>query len=340
MRPDELSDSLPLLAKELARWGGRVNDLLPIAGDGSDRRYFRLRRPQGDIVCLYHPHPPGSQVTENDSFYTIGQHLRRQGAPVPEIYVYCPEEGWFLLEDLGDGNLQEEIRRLGAGPAGLELYRRALHILVQMQVAGALGFKTEWCFDTAFYDAALVRQRECHYFVRAFLQGYCGLPVDLEALAADFDHLLQQALVPEVRFFLHRDFQSRNLMVHQGRLRVIDFQGGRLGPLQYDLAALLLDPYVGLSLPLQEILLAEYLLLLRDRLDFDPDAWRQRYDYLAICRNLQMLGAYGFLSRDKGKVQFERFIPPARASLRRRLEIVGREQFPVLGKLLEIQVKE
>ena len=155
---------------------------------------------------------------------------------------------------------------------GMALYRQALEVLVQLQIAGTQGFSPEWCFDTPFYDASLVRQRECHYFVQAFLQGYLGLETTPEELTEDFELLLQRALHPEQRFFLHRDFQSRNLMVHHNRLWLIDFQGARLGPLQYDLAALLLDPYVNLPFTTQEILLTEYLGLLQEHLPLDPVA--------------------------------------------------------------------
>ncbi len=151
--------------------------------------------------------------------------------------------------------------------------------------------------------------------------------------------MLHRALYPEQRFFLHRDFQSRNLMLQHDRLWVIDFQGARLGPLQYDLAALLLDPYVNLPLAGQETLLAEYLFLLQEHLPIDPVAWRQRYDYVALCRNLQILGAYGFLSQHKGKTFFRQFIPAACRSLQHRLEILPGDDFPGLRRVVAQAVK-
>ncbi len=145
---------------------------------------------------------------------------------------------------------------------------------------------------------------------------------------------MQRSLYPEQKFFLHRDFQSRNLMVHQNRLWVIDFQGARLGPLQYDLAALLLDPYVNLPFATQEILLTEYLGLLQEHLPLDPVVWRQRYDYVALCRNLQILGAYGFLSHQKGKTFFQQFIPVACRSLEHRLECLPESDFRGLRRVV------
>jgi N-acetylmuramate 1-kinase len=331
----ELELSLPpQLRQAILVWGAGKVDLQPIAADGSDRRFYRLRRPGDSLICLLHPHPPGNPVTENDSYYFIGRHLRRQGAPVPEMYAHCREEGWFLLEDLGDRSLYEQYRRQPDDNLRMALYSQALRVLVQMQLTGTKGFAPAWCFDTPAYDANLVRERECHYFVRAFLQDYLGLEISPEELAEDFELLLQRALYPEQRFFLHRDFQSRNLMLYHDRLWLIDFQGARLGPLQYDLAALLLDPYVNLPLTSQDILLAEYLRRLQEHLPVDPVVWRQRYNYVALCRNLQTLGAYGFLSQQKGKIFFRQFIPAAYRSLQHRLEIIPGGDFPELRRVV------
>jgi N-acetylmuramate 1-kinase len=331
MNPELDVSLLPLqLRQELQAW----DTMQPIAADGSDRQFYRLRGPGGSCICLYHPHPPGKPVTENDSYFSIGRHLRRQGVPVPDIFTYCREEGWFLLEDVGDRSLQEHYLQQTEAPARLALYRQVLQVLVHLQTVGTQGFSPEWCFDTPVYDAELVRQRECHYFVQAFAQGYLGLAVSLEELREDFELLLQRALHPEQRFVLHRDFQSRNLMVYDNQVWLIDFQGARLGPLQYDLAALLLDPYVNLPLSTQEILLTAYLELLQPYLPVDPEGWRQRYNYVALCRNLQILGAYGFLSQQKGKTFFQQFIPAAFWSLQHRLACLPAGELPRLRLLV------
>ena len=123
-------------------------------------------------------------------------------------------------------------------------------------------------------------------------------------------------------------------MVHHNRLWLIDFQGARLGPLQYDLAALLLDPYVNLPFTTQEILLTEYLGLLQEHLQVDQALWRQRYQYVALCRNLQILGAYGFLSHQKGKTFFQQFIPAAFRSLEQRLECLPESEMRGLRRVV------
>jgi hypothetical protein len=305
----------------VAARGASLAGAQPLAGDGSDRRFFRLLG-SPTVVLLSHPHAPapGGRINENDSYFFLGRHLRSQGTPVPEIYEYCPEEGWLLLEDLGDISLDQALKSQPGEEPRRFWYRRALEVLVDMQIRGKEGFNPSWCFDTPVLDWPFLWERECGYFVRAFLGGYLGQSVAMDDLAPDFDRLLTQALPAGEHYFLHRDFQSRNLMIKNGRLRVIDFQGGRLGPLGYDVAALLIDPYVALNPILQREFLDSYLDLLEARLRLDREAFRRQYRYLALCRNLQILGAYGFLSRAKGKKFFERFIPAALAGLCHRLE--------------------
>jgi aminoglycoside/choline kinase family phosphotransferase len=306
------------LAEAAQARGLSLNSPQTLAGDGSDRRFYRLLG-SPTAVLLFHPNPPGGEVNENDSYYRIGRHLKAQGVPVPEIYSYCAAEFWMLLEDLGDVSLETVIKQQPAESQIRHWYRQALEVLVNMQIKGKEGFEPSWCFDTPVLHRPFLWERECGYFVTAFLNNYLGLKTTREDLAPDFERLLTGALPPGPNFFLHRDYQSRNLFVRDGRLRVIDFQGGRLGPLGYDLASLLIDPYVNLSPEMQEEFFDYYLELVTARLDLDPAAFREQYYYLALCRNLQILGAYGYLTRVKGKNYFARYIPEAVAGLRRRL---------------------
>jgi aminoglycoside/choline kinase family phosphotransferase len=303
-----------------------------LAGDGSDRRFYRLLG-SPTAVLIFHPFPPGGEVNENDSYFLVGRHLRAQGVPVPEIYTYCREEFWMLTEDLWDISLETVIKRQTQESQIRYWYRQALELLVDMQIKGEKGFDPAWCFDTPVLHRPFLWERECGYFVEAFLNNYLGLETTREDLAPDFERLLTGALPPGVNYFLHRDFQSRNLFITNGRLRVIDFQGGRLGPLGYDVASLLIDPYVNLSPAWQAELLDYYLDLLAGRVAVEPAAFREQYEHLAICRNLQVLGAYGYLTKVKGKEQFARHIPPAVAGLGRRLQ-ARPGAFPGLERLV------
>lgn len=290
-----------------------------LAGDGSDRKFFRLFG-SPTIVLLSHPDPPGGTVNENDSYFFIGRHLKEKGVPVPEIYEYSREEGWMLLEDLGDISLETALKGRGKDELLRYWYRQALRVLVSMQIEGAEGFNLAWCFDTPEVDGAFLVERECRYFVWAFLNDYLGLGVSFEELAPDFERLVSRAVADGAPYFLHRDFQSRNLFIKDGRLRVVDFQGGRLGPLGYDLAALLIDPYMALEARWERELVSHYLEELKERGAVDSQAFEEAYYHLALCRNLQVLGAYGFLTKAKGKDHFARAIPAAVNVLRRRLQ--------------------
>lgn len=320
----------PGLQAAIRSLGGRLADLQPLAADGSDRLFFRLRLADRRLIILYHPHPPGGRITENDSYFLIGRHLRRCGVPVPEIFRYCRQEGWFLLEDLGDCHLQQLVVAGSARADFLNLYRQALELLLTFQLAGRRQFQPCWCFDTRAYDGTLIYQRECRYFVEAFLVGFLRLKVAAAELLPDFVWLIRRAVSPRQDFLLHRDFQSRNLLWQDNRLWIIDFQGARLGPLQYDVAALLLDPYVNLSPEDQETLLTYYLALLNRELKLNSELWRERYQYLALCRNLQILGAYGYLTTVKNRSFFRQFISPALLSLQQRLAALPA---PVLPRL-------
>ncbi|MBM4294409.1 MAG: aminoglycoside phosphotransferase [Deltaproteobacteria bacterium] len=318
MSPDPLE--IPLtreLQAAAAAHGVSLAGAQPLAGDGSDRRFFRLPGTP-TLVILYHPRAAGGDVNENDSYYHIGRHLRSRGIPVPEIFHYCRDEGWMLLEDLGDVSLEAAAARLPESQVRYR-YRQALEILVRQQLDGVRGFDPAWCFDTPAVDRTFLLERECGYFVRAFLQGYLGLDATMEALAPDFDRLLARAIPDGEKYFLHRDYQSRNLMIKDGRLRIIDFQGGRRGPLGYDVAALLIDPYVNLKPDLQKEFFEYYLDLLAARQAVYQESFRDQYFHLSLCRSLQILGAFGYLTQVKKKDYFARYIPAALGSLARLL---------------------
>jgi aminoglycoside/choline kinase family phosphotransferase len=143
---------------------------------------------------------------------------------------------------------------------------------------------------------------------------------DLDLLKEDFEVLALNSLNSEHNGFIHRDFQSRNILLSKGGYYVIDFQGGRFGPLQYDLASLLIDPYVALPRSLQEALLGVYLEKLSKRMPVDPAEFVHTYRYCAINRNLQILGAFAFLGKTKGKKTFLEYIPIAVQSLKDNLK--------------------
>jgi aminoglycoside/choline kinase family phosphotransferase/dTDP-glucose pyrophosphorylase len=312
-----------------------------LSGDGSDREWFRLTAGRRRLIMADHgitTHLPGSEV---NAFIKIGTHLRRCGLPVPRIYAHDAFSGLVFLEDLGSRHLQEAVHR-APDPTRIERrYRRIIDTLLDLTTKAADGFDPDWTCQSRAYDAALILEKECRYFVNAFLNGYLGMAASFDELPAEFDDLARRTLAHGVSGLIHRDFQSRNILMRDGRHYLIDFQGARSGPVQYDLASLLIDPYAGLGRDMQERLLHYAAGQAEKRLHAHPDRFIRGYRYCAVTRNLQMLGAFGFLSRVKRKSAFETWIPPAAAMLADHLRAADAAAWPrlqaIAGELVSIQ---
>jgi NDP-sugar pyrophosphorylase family protein len=306
-----------------------------LEGDGSDRIWYRLTKEKGSLIVVDHGPPPNPDVCEADAFAAIGRHLYDKGIPVPRIFAYDRPSGLVALEDLGDLQLQGLVRRAVDTEEVVSHYMAVIDRLIAMGVEGAKGFDPRYAYQTPYYDRELILEKESRYFVEAFLNGYLGLSIDFETLENEFEVLAERAIEHPYTGLLHRDFQSRNILVEDGRYYVIDFQGARFGPLQYDLASLLIDPYVELPRALQLKLLNYYLKRLSDFIAVDADEFLDAYVYCAMNRNLQILGAFGFLTRVKGKKDFETYIPPAISSLKARLRRIEQSECPKLSKIIQ-----
>ncbi len=295
--------------------------ITPLTGDGSSRKFWRIA--QGDKRLCLAVAPPSmatQDMAEARAARAIGLHLLRQGVRVPEQYGWNEEYGVLLFEDLGDCKLhdyvlnkQENGKDAAAGVRSM--YQKVVAELAVMQICGAEGFDPSWCWDTPSYDRTLMLERESGYFLGAFWQDFLGRK-EPSGLREEFISLADQAALIPAEYFLHRDFQSRNIMLHQGEARFIDFQGGRLGPLGYDLASLLIDPYVSLPEALQDELLELYLDTLEGLISVDRVTFKEEYLLLALQRNLQIVGAFAFLSKQRKKVFFRQFLQPALRSLK------------------------
>jgi len=291
----------------------------PLHGDGSDRTFYRLFASGTTFVLLWSPSADHRSPNENDSYVYMGRHLERNGIPVPKIFAYWREEGLVLLEDLGSVHLQDAVRA-GSASQVEGLYTRAADVLIRIQVQASEGLDTGQCFDTPLYSPDFVMERELRYFYQSFVRDALSLKIAWDQVEDEFSLLAERAArVEERSFFLHRDFQSRNLMVREGRLYVIDFQGSRKGPSQYDLAALLLDPYVQLPEPLADRLLLAHAERLRDAAGISVAEFLEGYEQVALCRNLQIVAAYSFLTRVKGRRHFARYLVPAYRTLQQML---------------------
>jgi aminoglycoside/choline kinase family phosphotransferase len=281
-------------------------EISPLFGDGSDRKIYRVNFNDESVVFITNVTAVKlGQICENDSFDYICRHLRAAGVLTPEIFSYSKEKGLFILEDLGDETLFIRVKSLDNMDEVEELYRRSLDVLLTMQTEGIKGFDPNMCYSTKYYDKETILKFESGYFFREFLNSYLNLNLDYDDFLSEFSYLADEALKNTGHFFLHRDYQARNIMLKDGDLRIIDFQGGRVGPLQYDLAALVIDAFVNLPFDMKDRLFDYYIGNLKNIMEVDEDDFKKRLSYTALHRTMQALGAYAFLTQKKGKTHFE-----------------------------------
>ena len=325
----KLPAELERLAERRAAGGFVVEPLTP---DGSDRVYFRIRPENGEPFIAVDGRGTGSRsrfvsaagVSQNQTFFLIRDHLEKLGFPVPGLLGREISGDFYLLEDLGDATLCDVVQSSRPEMA-VDLYRKALSLLARLQVEAAPGFDPAWAYGGGYYDRRVIRELELDYFFEAFVCGWAGKK-NPEAgtlrLREEFAKITEAALQAPAEFFLYRDFQSRNLMVRNEKLYLIDFQGARLGPVYYDAASLIEDPYVELPRRLRDELVEFYYGELAGRFGPRlpaPAEFHHFYDLFTLIRTLQALGAFGFFC-SRGKSHFAASIPPALKNLETVLE--------------------
>ena len=304
-----------------------------LPGDGSRRIFWRISSQRSNISLIAMTNPPANDAArrENLAYLMIGRHLRRKGAPLPEILRHDLEKGWFIMEDMGHMSLQDLV---SSGEDPLPVYEKVLHHLFRMQTKGATGFDPKWCCQTERYDRTVMLKYEAHYSRDAFLGRYLGFKGDWPELETAFSHVAEKASSAGCGYFLHRDFQSRNIMLSKDKVGIIDWQGGRLGPLGYDLASLIIDPYTHLSRGKKNTVYELYLALIREHDAAWVEPFERYYPYLAIQRNLQILGAFSYLTMVMNKTYFEAYIPGALRTLDGLLHYVPDKEISRLRDLV------
>lgn len=288
----------------LARTGFNAR-VMALTGDASDRQYFRVQPPDGDpIVLAVHA---GPIVYSTLPFVNVASLLEQMPVPIPRILGHDDGLGIVALQDLGDVTLQAH---LGAEPypSHAALYRQAVSLIATLQRRGdELASDRYLPFGVAFDTDKLTW--ELDFFLKFFVEGYRGASLghaERAAIRAQCQ-LIVDELAAEPRVLCHRDYHSRNLMLHQGRLYMIDFQDARLGPDTYDLVSLLRDSYVDLSEVALNELIAYYLALTNPLAD--ETAFRRRFDLMALQRNLKALGTFGYQTLARGNAVYIQYIP-------------------------------
>ena len=306
-----------------------------LEGDGSDRRWNRLTIGTKSVIVVDHQIKRKAKKAEVDALMKIGRHLFDRGLPVPKIYGGDALAGYVFLEDLGNLDLQTAVQKADDREKITHMYQSVIDLLTRFSVYGSQQFDARWTHQTTRYDKALILEKECRYFVDAFLNAYLGLKISYEDFKSEFEFLAENALKYAVQGLMHRDFQSRNIMLKNNQFYFIDFQGSRMGPIQYDLASLLIDPYVNLSPEIQTRLCDYALNKLQAEMKLNAANFQRCYRFCRLTRNLQILGAFGHLTCIKKKAHFERYIPTALNTLRRNLVKHEKKTLPGLTALVD-----
>lgn len=287
----------------------------PLQGQlgGSGRKIVRLVAGSMQAIGILH-----DVREENTAFVEFSRHFRKHGLPVPEIYAEDLDQGAYLEEDLGDTTLFEFLSTNRSGqtiaPQVVEAYQKTVAVLPRFQVEAGRDLNYKFCYPRGSFDRQSIAW-DLNYFKYYFLR-LASIPFNEQALEDDFGRLTRFILSAPRDYFLYRDFQSRNIMLRESGPFFLDYQGGRKGALQYDIASLLYDAKADLPPELRQQLLDHYLDHLSHFIDLDRSAFMHHYYAFVYVRIMQALGAYGFRGFYERKTHFLQSVPYALKNLR------------------------
>jgi aminoglycoside/choline kinase family phosphotransferase len=301
-----LDEALKVLFE--SRFREPVERVMSLKGDASDRKLFRLTAASRTAIGVVNP-----DALENRAFLEFSRHFRTCGLPVPEIYAVDLDRGMYLEEDLGDTTLFQFLTETraegGLSRETLDLYRTVVELLPRFQIEAGRTLNYDVCYPRSSFDKQSMLW-DLNYFKYYFLR-LAKVPFSEQALEDDFERFTEFLLDAERRFFLYRDFQSRNIMVRDGRPLFIDYQGGRRGALQYDVASLLFDAKADLPFEVRDELLERYLEAAEKLEPIDRKAFLAYYPGFVYIRIMQAMGAYGLRGFYERKHHFLASIPYA-----------------------------
>jgi aminoglycoside/choline kinase family phosphotransferase len=306
--------------------------VVPLTPDASDRRYFRILLPDAPSIVLSLYSAP-FEVAKLP-FVNVATLMARMPVPIPSVLGHAEDLGVLALQDLGDVTLQAHLG--AASPVQhAALYRQSVALIATLQRRGAELASPEFLPYGIAFDVEKLTW-ELDFFTKHFLEAYRGITLadgERTALRAEFAGIVEE-LAAEPRVLCHRDYHSRNLMLHEGQLYMIDFQDARMGPDTYDLVSLLRDSYVDLPDQTVDELIA-YFLALKGSAD-DPD-FRRRFNVMALQRNLKALGTFGYQTTARHNPVYIQYIPRTLRYVRRNLAL---PRFARLRELLGTHVEE
>lgn len=329
-----MTDHEKVLGELFVHWSGEeVRNFTVLAESGSDRRYYRISGTETDAIGAWN-----ADEKENRAFIGLSDHFGKAGLPVPKVFSVDSNGQAYLQSDLGHTTLFGLLTEEGLSTRVKDLYRQVVHWLPQFQVKGAEGLDPALCYPRKSFDRQSMLW-DLNYFKYYFAR-LAGTGFDEQSLEDDFEKLIAFLSAAPSGFFMYRDFQSRNIMIAGNQPFFIDYQGGRFGPLQYDIASLLFDAKANLPNDFREELLSLYIAEASRLTSIDSHQFRKFYTGFVLIRILQALGAYGYRGFYQKKEHFLQSIPFALDNLNYLLSNhhPGFE-FPELEKLLRSYIR-
>ena len=295
------------------QWKGQAPtsvDVLPQSG--SERRYFRLHGPDGSVIGTY-----GNNIRENETFFYFSKNFKDKGLAVANIFAISEDRLFYIQEDFGDDSLIYHLESKGYTPEVYELFKKTTSALAELQVKGDEGLNYNKCLTNKEFGKQAI-MADLLYFKYYFLDAL-RKPYDKQQLIDDFEALSNYLTHTEYKYFLFRDFQSRNIMVTKNSsVHFIDYQGGMKGAPQYDVASLLWQARANLPNEWKDRLLEDYMDSFEKTIEesIDRNLFKSQYNGYVLIRLLQVLGAYGFRGLFERKAHFLTSIPLALRNLR------------------------
>ena len=291
------------------RWCGEsILSITKLPASGSPREYYRITGTSRTAIGAIN-----MDREENEAFIAFSRHFHSLGLAVPEIYLIDLDQNAYLQEDLGDLTLFDYVFQTRCNgdfpPALTEVYKGVLSELQKFQIEGAKDLDYSVCYPRASFDRQSM-QWDLSYFKYYFLK-LAGIPFNEQRLENDYNTLIEYLLAQDTNYFLYRDFQSKNVMLREGKPYFIDYQGGRKGALQYDVASMLYDSKADIPPEVREELLEHYIAGLAAYPEVDATKFRESYFAYVLIRIMQAMGAYGFRGFYEKKTHFLQSIPYA-----------------------------
>jgi aminoglycoside/choline kinase family phosphotransferase len=297
--------------------------IIALPKSGSDRKYYRINSGGKNVIGAYN-----SIIEENEAFIGFTNHFITKDLPVPEIFGYIPEKNIYFLKDLGDISLftwlKHKYEGNGFDSEAEDIYKKILDTLIHFQIKGIEGLNLDLCFPHRSFDRQSMMW-DMNYFKYMFLK-LLSVPFNERKLEHDFEKLADFLLESGQDFFLYRDFQSANVMLVDGSPWFIDYQGGRKGAPQYDVASLLYDAKAHIPEYFRQRLLNHYIAGFCKTSGENQQEFTGFFTGFSIIRLMQALGAFGFRGLYEKKPTFTGSIVPAVILL---IQLINSENLPV-----------